>query len=226
MRVGFLLSGAGRTLENLHAYLAANPAVAEIVAVIADRADAFGLTRARQLGIPAYCHPCRTPGDSRAIFDRLDGAGADVALLGGFLRLLEIPAGWERRVLNIHPALIPKYCGRGFHGERVHRAVLEAGESESGCTVHFVDNEYDHGPILLQERVPVVAGDTVETLAARVFEAECRTYPLALRLLAERRVRWEDGNPVIDGGTPAGGGMVRHRGRAAGGSAAKPESRG
>ena len=109
-------------------------------------------------------------------------------LLAGFLRLLHIPPAWDRRVLNIHPSLIPKFCGEGYYGNRVHQEVLNAGETMSGCTVHFVDNVYDHGPIVLQKEVPVYADDSVESLAARVFESECAAYPAALELIAQGRV--------------------------------------
>ena len=108
-------------------------------------------------------------------------------MLAGFLRLLVVPERWLGRVLNIHPALLPAFGGKGFYGERVHRAVLEAGERVTGCTVHYVTNEYDAGPILLQREVPVLPGDTPESLAARVFEAEQRALPDAVRLHLERR---------------------------------------
>lgn len=190
LRLGFLLSGGGRTLENLAAHLREHPGLAEICMVISDRPSAGGLDRAHRLGIPAKVHACRTPADSDAIFELLDEARAEYVLLGGFLRLLRVPQRWARRVLNIHPSLIPKYCGKGFYGDRVHRAVLAAGDTVSGCTVHFVDNEYDHGPILLQEEVPVIPEDTPVSLAERVFAAECRAYPRAIELLARRRIRW------------------------------------
>ena len=97
--------------------------------------------------------------------------------MGGFLKHVLIPADFENRVVNIHPALIPAFCGQGFYGHRVHEAVLDAGAKMSGCTVHFVDNVYDHGPIILQRTVPVLDDDTPDTLAARVFAAECEAYP-------------------------------------------------
>jgi phosphoribosylglycinamide formyltransferase-1 len=108
--------------------------------------------------------------------------------MAGFLQLLDIPPDFEHRVMNIHPALIPAFCGKGYHGAHVHRAVLEAGVKVSGCTVHFADNQYDHGPIILQQVVPVKDDDTPESLAARVFEAECTAYPEAIRLFAEGRL--------------------------------------
>ena len=112
--------------------------------------------------------------------------------MGGWLKLVVIPDDFQNRVMNIHPALIPAFCGKGFYGHRVHEAVLEYGAKISGCTVHFVDNQYDHGPIILQRTVDVLTDDTPDTLAARVFAAECEAYPEALRLFAAGRLRVED----------------------------------
>jgi phosphoribosylglycinamide formyltransferase-1 len=113
------------------------------------------------------------------------------------LTFVPIPSDFENRVLNIHPALIPAFCGRGFYGHHVHEAVLLYGAKVSGCTVHFVDNQYDHGPILLQRVVPVLDHDTPDTLAARVFEAECQAYPEALRLLGSGKVRVEGRRVIV-----------------------------
>jgi phosphoribosylglycinamide formyltransferase-1 len=118
---------------------------------------------------------------SRDTFAAIESFGGEVAVMAGYLRLLPIPVRWSGRVLNIHPSLLPAFGGQGFYGDRVHKAVLEAGVEETGCTVHYVDNQYDHGPILLQRRVPVRAGDTVESLAARVFDEEKIALPEALR---------------------------------------------
>ena len=111
--------------------------------------------------------------------------------MGGFLKRVTIPEDFANRVVNIHPALVPAFCGEGFYGHRVHEAVLEYGAKLSGCTVHFADNQYDHGPVILQRAVPVLDDDTPETLAARVFEAECEAYPEAIRLIAAGRVAVE-----------------------------------
>jgi phosphoribosylglycinamide formyltransferase-1 len=154
-----------------------------IVLVISDRSSAGGLARAQRRGIL----PCRIPADSAAIFAALEGAGAELAILGGFLRLLRVPPRWLGRVLNIHPSLIPRHAGPGFYGDRVHRSVLAAREPESGCTAHFVDDAYDHGPVIDRGVVPVGAGDDAETLAARVFEMEQIVYPRAI----ERVLRGE-----------------------------------
>jgi phosphoribosylglycinamide formyltransferase-1 len=112
--------------------------------------------------------------------------------MGGFLKRLSIPADFANRVTNIHPALVPSFCGEGFYGHRVHEAVLAFGAKLSGCTVHFADNQYDHGPVILQRAVAVLDDDTPDTLAARVFEAECEAYPEAIQWIADGRVRVED----------------------------------
>ena len=109
-------------------------------------------------------------------------------ICGGFLALLKIPADFSGRVINIHPSLIPAFCGHGFHGSRVHEAALARGAKVSGCTVHFVDDEYDHGPIIIQHVVPVLDEDTPTELAARVFTAECEALPEAIRLFASGRL--------------------------------------
>lgn len=126
---------------------------------------------------------------SAAVFDRVRDSGSALVVLGGFLSRLVIPDDFAGRVMNIHPALIPAFCGQGMYGHHVHEAVLARGVKVSGCTVHFCDNEYDHGPIILQRCVPVIDEDTPETLQARVFEAECQAYPEAIRLFAAGRLQ-------------------------------------
>jgi phosphoribosylglycinamide formyltransferase-1 len=121
---------------------------------------------------------------SEAIFAACRAARVRLVAMGGFLKRIVVPADFEHRVLNIHPSLIPAFCGAGFYGRRVHEAVLAYGAKISGCTVHFVDQQYDHGPIVLQRSVPVLDDDTPEVLAARVFEQECEAYPEAIRLAA------------------------------------------
>jgi phosphoribosylglycinamide formyltransferase-1 len=175
LRVGVLLSGSGRTLQNLIDRIADGRLAIEIRCVIADREAAYGATRARDAGIPTYVER-----DHDRIDALLDEHGVELVLLCGYLRLFRVRADRVGRVWNIHPALLPKYGGKGFHGEHVHAAVLAAGDTESGCTVHVCDDVYDRGRILLQHRVPVLPGDTVATLAARVFDAECEAYPAAI----------------------------------------------
>jgi formyltetrahydrofolate-dependent phosphoribosylglycinamide formyltransferase len=128
---------------------------------------------------------------SQRVFDACRKAQVELVCLAGFLQLLPVPADFEGRVLNIHPSLIPAFCGKGFYGHHVHEAVLAAGVKVSGCTVHFADNQYDHGPVVLQRTVPVLEDDTPKTLAARVFEQECEAYPQAIRLFAEGRLSIE-----------------------------------
>jgi phosphoribosylglycinamide formyltransferase-1 len=125
---------------------------------------------------------------SERIFSLLREAKVDLAILAGFLCLLRVPPDFTNRVMNIHPALIPSFCGKGLYGMKVHEAVLARGSKVSGCTVHFADNLYDHGPIIVQKSVPVLENDTPQTLAARVFQAECQAYPEAIRLFAEARL--------------------------------------
>ena len=126
---------------------------------------------------------------SRAVFGPCREAGVELVVMGGFLKHVPIPPDYEQRVVNIHPALIPAFCGQGFYGLRVHSAVLEYGAKVSGCTVHFADNQYDHGPIILQRTVEVRDDDTPETLAHRIFEQECEAYPEAIRRFASGRLR-------------------------------------
>src|SRR5262249_30692129 len=132
---------------------------------------------------------------SDTIFEHCRALSADLVTLAGFLKLLKIPADFAGRVMNIHPALLPAFCGQGMYGHRVHEAVLESGARASGCTVHFVDDQYDHGPVILQRVVPVLDDDTPETLAGRVFEQECEAYPEAIRLFAADLMKIE-GNRV------------------------------
>ncbi|MHC5065408.1 MAG: phosphoribosylglycinamide formyltransferase [Planctomycetota bacterium] len=182
LKIGVLLSGGGRTLQNLLDRIADGDLQAEIACVVSDRPEVKGLERARKAGIPRFIEK-----NSEAIFGVLRDHGCELICLCGYLRLLHIPEDFLGSVLNIHPALLPKFGGKGFYGDRVHSAVLEAGESESGCTVHYCDNEYDTGEILLQKKVSVLAGDDIKTLADRVFAAECEAYPQAIELWRQRR---------------------------------------
>jgi phosphoribosylglycinamide formyltransferase-1 len=197
-----LISGGGTTLENLLAKIAAGQLDAQIVRVISSHPRAGGLQIAEAAGLPTQVIDRRLfPSDddySQAIFAACRQSPAAWVVMGGFLTYVPIPPDYENRVLNIHPALIPAFCGKGFFGERVHRAVLEYGARVSGCTIHFVDDQYDHGPIILQKIVPVLDDDTPATLAARVFAAECEAYPEALRLLASGKVVVEGRRVRID----------------------------
>jgi len=194
-RMAVLLSGGGRTLQNFLDLSAKGLLKARVVKVISSRPDAYGLVRARQAGVPTAVVRRRAFADldsfSSAVTRELDEARPDLVAMAGFMCLYHIPERYRNRVLNIHPALLPSFGGKGFYGERVHRAVLEHGCKVSGCTVHFADNLYDHGPIIVQKCVPVEEGDDAHSLAARVFEKECEAYPEAVNLFAEGRLRVE-----------------------------------
>jgi formyltetrahydrofolate-dependent phosphoribosylglycinamide formyltransferase len=166
--------------------------------VISSRAAVRGVEVARTAGLPVHVVRRRDFDEvsfSTAITSALDAAGAELVVLAGFLCFWQIPPHYAGRVLNIHPALLPRFGGRGFYGRHVHEAVLAAGVTESGCTVHIADNEYDHGPIVAQSRVPVLPGDTPETLAERVGVAERELYPQVIQEVADHGVGWLRGFP-------------------------------
>ena len=193
LNLAVLLSGSGRTLENFQQAISAGRLSARIAVVVSSKSAAYGLVRARQHGLDAVAVPRQDYPDLRAFNDAINAVLArypiDLVVLAGFLSLYQPPPALVERVVNIHPALLPAFGGQGLYGERVHRAVLAAGVKLSGCTVHFADACYDHGPIILQAAVPVNDDDTVESLAARVFAAECELYPQAIQLYAEDRLR-------------------------------------
>lgn len=196
IRIAVLASGRGSNLESLFEALA-DRADAAIVLVASDRAEAQALERARRRGVAAAVIP---PADEDTLLDLLERARVDWVVLAGYLR--RVPAAvvrrYRNRILNIHPALLPAYGGSGMYGERVHRAVLEAGEKTSGASVHLVDEEYDRGPVVAQEEVPVERGDTPATLAARVLEVEHRLLPAIVVAAAEGRIRVEGGRAWIE----------------------------
>lgn len=192
VRLAVLISGGGTTLVNLQEQIRAGQLNAEIVSVIANR-DCKGIERAEKLGLSVTLLSRKQFGSleeySEAIFQSFREQRIDLVILGGFLAKILIPGDFENRVMNIHPALIPAFCGHGMYGHHVHEAVLARGCKVSGCTVHFCDNNYDEGPIIVQKTVPVLDNDTPDTLAARVFEVECSAYPDAIRLFAEGRLQ-------------------------------------
>jgi formyltetrahydrofolate-dependent phosphoribosylglycinamide formyltransferase len=195
IRLAVLLSGSGTTLQNLLDRIRNGRLSAQVVLVLSNRTDAYGLTRAREAGVEACVIPRKDHASadafSQSIFEKCRQARVDLVCLAGFLQFLPIPPDFENKVMNIHPSLIPAFCGKGFYGHHVHEAVLAYGARISGCTVHFVDNQYDHGPIILQRSVPVLGDDSPETLAARVFEQECQAFPEAIQLFAEGRLKVE-----------------------------------
>jgi formyltetrahydrofolate-dependent phosphoribosylglycinamide formyltransferase len=195
IRMGVLLSGSGRTLQNFIDLSQAGLLKARVVKVISSRRDAYGAERARQHGIPTAIVRPRDFGGiepfSDAITAELMAANVELVALAGFLSFYRIPECFAGRVMNIHPALLPSFGGTGFYGERVHQAVLDYGCKVSGCTVHFADNAYDHGPVIVQKTVPVEEEDDAHSLADRVFEKEKEAYPEAINLFAEGRLRIE-----------------------------------
>lgn len=174
MKIAVLLSGTGRTLENLLKHF-------QIHLVISSKPDVRGVEIARNANIPVFV--------TDDIFPLLRENEIDLVCLAGYLKKLQIPKDYEYKVINIHPSLLPKFGGKGFYGNHVHQAVLDAGEKETGCTVHFVDNEYDAGEIILQRKVKVLESDVVESLAAKVFQEECLLYPQAVRLFVEGNLK-------------------------------------
>ena len=189
LRLAVLLSGSGRTLENLLRREKNGELPATVELVLSNREGVRGVTIAESAGIQTIVNPqgeASLQAWSTSLFDSCREANIDLVVMAGFLQLVAIPDDFVNRVINIHPSLLPAFGGKGFYGNRVHTAVIERGVTTSGCTVHFVDNEYDHGSVLLQRQVPVASDDSPETLAARVFLEECEALPEAINLLAQR----------------------------------------
>jgi formyltetrahydrofolate-dependent phosphoribosylglycinamide formyltransferase len=195
-RIAVFASGGGTNLEALLEKLAGHPA-AEIVLVVSDRPGARALDRARRRKVEAVVVRYD---DGEAMLDLLARHAVDWIVLAGYLRRIptEVVGRYRDRILNIHPALLPRFGGPGMYGERVHRAVIEAGERTSGVTVHVVDEEYDHGPIVAQRTVPVEPQDTPESLAARILEVEHELLPEVVGAAAEGRLRVEGGKAWIE----------------------------
>ena len=192
LNLAVLLSGSGRTLQNFIDLAAAGRLPVKIQVVVASKPKVLGLDRAQKAGIPAFEVPRRDFPDpeawSAAVNRVLERHPIDVIAMAGLIHLYIIPPKYEGRVLNIHPALLPQFGGKGMYTDRVHEAVLESGTKVSGCTVHVADNRYDRGPILLQKTVPVLEDDTPHALADRVFAAECEAYPEVLRRIAAGKI--------------------------------------
>jgi formyltetrahydrofolate-dependent phosphoribosylglycinamide formyltransferase len=197
LTLAVLLSGTGRTLENLLSLRDQGLLAFDLGCVVSSRPGVRGLEVARRGGCEPEVIARRDCADlaayGRRLSDLLLEREVDLVVLAGFLvRFLAAPE-LEGRIVNIHPSLLPAFGGKGLHGHRVHEAVLAAGVKVSGCTVHFIDDDYDHGPIILQRTVPVYYGDDADRLAARVFQEECRALPDAIRLFAAGRLRIDDG---------------------------------
>ena len=187
--LAFFISGSGGNALNLLRACREGRVAGRPVLVVASSLKASGSEKLRGEGIEAVVvdRKAFTSDEtfSEACYAAAEEAGAEVICLAGWLKKLVIPKRWEGRILNIHPGLLPRFGGAGMYGMHVHRAVLEAGEAESGCTIHVVDNEFDHGRVLLEQRVPVLPGDTPEALQARVYAEEMRAYPKALAAFLE-----------------------------------------
>lgn len=207
-----LISGGGSNLQALIDSIGAGDVPARITAVLSNRADAYGLRRAEQAGIETVvldhkAYEGREAFDA-ALIQAIDARGADLVVLAGFMRILSVGfvRHYEGRLLNIHPSLLPKH--KGLH---THQRVLEAGEAEHGCSVHFVTEELDGGPLVVQAVIPVRPDDTPESLAQRVHVQEHLIYPLAVRWFAEGRLRLGAAGAELDGGPlPASGRSIRH----------------
>lgn len=196
IRLGVLISGGGTTLLNFLDCIAKGSLNAEVPLVIASSADCRGVERAENAGLACRVISRRDFADtaqfSGQVFEQLRKAEVDLVTLAGYLSLLEIPADFRHRVMNIHPSLIPAFCGKGMYGHHVHEAAVARGVRVSGCTVHFADNDYDHGPIVLQRAIDLPDAADADTVAGLVFEQEKVAYPEAIR-------RFASGRLVIDG---------------------------
>lgn len=199
-QIAVLISGGGTTLRNLIQRWDENQLNAQISLVLSNNPQAGGLDFARQANLQFAVVDHRSfdtiDAFSDAIFHQVQLAQADLVVMGGFLRRLKIPQEFENKVINIHPSLIPSFCGKGHYGQRVHQAVLDYGCKVSGCTVHFVDDQYDHGPIIAQRTVEVQVDDGPQELAERVFAAECDLYPQVINALAANQIQ-VDGRKVV-----------------------------
>lgn len=193
LRLGFLASHTGSSLRAIVAAIGEGSLEAEAVLVVSNNADADALAFAREQGLPVRHLSATTEGSpeaaDHAIADAMEAAGADLIVMSGYLRKLgpETLGRFEGRVLNIHPALLPRHGGQGMYGRRVHEAVLRDGDEVCGATVHLVDAEYDHGPMLMQAEAAVLPDDTVETLQARVMALEPELYLEVLKTIVEGR---------------------------------------
>ena len=199
-KLAIFISGGGSNFRSIQASILAGRIEAQVALVVTDKPQCPGARYAREQGIEVYIYPTddRQPTD---LLQALEDRECDLVVLAGFLKMVpsEVVRAYQRRMLNIHPALLPAFGGQGYYGRRVHEAVLQSGQTHSGATVNFVDEQYDHGPIVAQATVPVLPGDTPESLAARVLEQEHILYPQVVAALCRGALSWDhDGRPVID----------------------------
>lgn len=191
LNLAVLISGSGSNLQALIDACSAPDFPARIKVVISNRPGAYGIQRAENAGIPAFLvdhkdHESR--GEFEAALQKtLASYEVDLICLAGFMRILtaDFIAEWPEKIINTHPALLPKHGGKGMFGEHVHRAVLDGGDTESGCSIHYVIPEVDQGSVIVQKTVPVLPGDSIETLSARVIAQEHIAYPEAVRIIAK-----------------------------------------
>lgn len=198
-RLGILVSGRGTHLKSIHSRIKENFLEAEIAVVISDKMHCDGIQYAKSCGLKV--HEYTSESDANDLIDYLrDRLEVDFLILAGFLKCLspEIVQKFQRKIVNIHPSLLPKYGGRGFYGMRVHEAVINSADRLSGASVHFVDEEYDTGPILAQSEISVSPTDSAETLSQRISELEIELYSTCIKALIENRVKWDDDrSPII-----------------------------
>ena len=178
LNMAVLLSGSGRTLDNFHERIVNGTLAAKIQVVVSNVENVLGLEKARKYGYPAFV--AKTDDEINRI---LAGYPVDLVSLAGYLKLFRPDPQLAQKVINIHPALIPSFCGAGYYGHHVHEAVRKRGCMVSGCTVHFADSQYDHGPIILQKAVDLTYEDDPDSIATKVFAAECEAYPEAINLV-------------------------------------------
>lgn len=180
-------------MQNMIDRIGAGELDAEVACVVSSRAGAFGLERAKKHGIPGAAVPRKDFSDGEAfnaaLWSEIRKYDVDLIVMAGFMSLIHVPDDFVNRMINVHPALIPSFCGKGMYGHHVHEAVLEYGAKVTGCTVHFVNEEYDNGPIIMQGTVAVLEDDTADSLAERVQEKERELYPKVIQLFAEGRIR-------------------------------------
>lgn len=201
LRLGILISGGGTTFLNLHQKILSNQLSAEIACVVSSSRKALGLAKARELGYPAQVVQRSKFEDdesfSRAIIGHLCNHRVDLVVLGGFLKKFIPMSPFQQRCINIHPSLIPAFCGKGFYGMKVHQAVWDRSCKISGCTVHLVNANYDEGPIILQKATAIDDRDTPETIKDKVFGLECQALPEAIDLFVKDRIRFEKNRSII-----------------------------
>ncbi|MBN2844344.1 MAG: phosphoribosylglycinamide formyltransferase [Sedimentisphaerales bacterium] len=202
IKLGIMLSGGGRTMVNIAQQIKLGKLDAEIVTVISSRSDVAGIERARELGIEPIIIRRKDFADNKSfsseIARHLIASGSELICQCGWMCFWTVPCELAGKVMNIHPSLLPSFGGQGMYGHHVHEALVKRGCKISGCTVHFVTNEYDAGPIIVQRTCPIEPADDADTVAEKVFEQECLAYPEAIRLYADGKLRIADSRVFID----------------------------